>query len=113
MKDNYTNSKLLLSLPAFVIVVGIASGVLATILETLTDRGSIYGFFLMMVLKIIFLFPIPCIIAAIAGIWLAVRAYQKENRRVVWLMIWGITEVIVFSLIFVFSILAFSALMSV
>ena len=116
MRDNDSKkSKIILIIIAFILIVGILSGVLSTI-ETLSPgngigRGVVYSICTDISLITLFILPLPCIVCSIIGTYLAWKAYRnKDVCHVRWIAI-GIADLFLSSLLFALLIFATNAFM--
>ena len=96
MSEKRTLSKILLVIPLLLLVVTVFSFILASLLEFPTSRGSVYIIFAFISVMSLFLSPLPCIAAAILGIYFARKAAIEDNVKSTGLIVLGIIEIIVY-----------------
>ncbi len=94
--NNYLMSKILTLIPIFVFAVTAICMVLATTLETPTNRGAIYTVFAFAGLMGILLSPLPCLIISIIGTVFAAKAAKEGSAKTPVFLILGIIEILIY-----------------
>ena len=102
-------AKILTLIPIIVFLITVICMVLAMILETPTDRGTLYSVFAFIGLMSIFISPLPCLVISIIGTFFAAKAIKAgtEGGRI--FLVLGIIEILVYILGGILAIVMFIA----
>ena len=102
---NKSNVRILLIIPAALFATMIVSFLIASILESPTDRGAAYSFFLVLSLAIFLLAPLPCIVLSVIGTLFVSRLRKQKSAEHNALFVLGTID-IALSIIVMFLALA-------
>lgn len=102
---NYTIGKILLSIPIVVFAITVICMVLATVLDSPTDRCEICTVFVMIGILSIIFSPLPCLVVAVLGTVFASKARKEGIPQSNDFFVLGIVEIVVCSAFVVLAIL--------
>ena len=110
MKDsNCLKAKVLTLIPVIVFAVTVICMVLATILETPTNRGVIYTLFAFSGLMSLFLSPLPCLVLSVIGTVTAAKAVKDGTKEARKFFALGMIEILVYVAGAVLAVIMFIA----
>ena len=107
--SSYLKAKILTLIPVIAFALTAICMVLATVLETPTNRGAVYTVFAFAGLMGILLSPLPCLIISIIGTVFAAKAAKEGSAKTPVFLILGIIEILIYIVGAVLAVMMFIA----
>ncbi|MBO4267512.1 MAG: hypothetical protein J5910_10040 [Lachnospiraceae bacterium] len=96
MNNSYSKAKILTLIPVIILAVTVICIVLASMLEGVANRGTVYTIFAFAGLMSIFFSPLPCLLLSVIGTIFAAKAKKEGITGSTGFLILGIIEILVY-----------------